>query len=439
MTANEFILLFSAIPIGLVSGLIFGMPPSLVILLALPLLWSIDPNFILAFYVIIMITSQYTNSVMAIYTGIPGDITAIPIVKERKSLFQNFSIRENLQRTAVASTIGVIFGWTFLLLFFEIISQYSNNLMRSTIILAVLVSILLISIFWKGNHKLINFFLVIVGSVTGMVGYHYIINLNVLTFNNLSLIGGLPLIAGFSGLYAIPNILHLTKFYKDSKINENFNEDSKQKPFFFVDFRTGLDSLWGSFIGIMGLIPLIGCTMSSNLSYAVSKKITPISLRRAVFSESANSSAFVIVMAPLLFFGVAIIPSEFILLETLRGSGWRADNVNRETFFILLFVSLLTVVISYYFSTRIAQYTVIFLIKYIKYISIFLLFAISSNVYFIGGLTNEYGLYMTTFAFSSMAGIILNKLKIDTLPLIFSWAIAEMLINTSITVISLYS
>lgn len=433
---DQLFFLSLAIPLGLMSGMLMGIPGSIILIISFPMLLILDPNYAIAFYVIISITSQFTNSVMALYAGIPGDTTALPIVAERERLNIYYSIKENLQRTAVSSVIGVIVGIIYLLLFFQILAPFTNYLIRTDFVFAILCLLVLICFFWPGNKFLVNFSLVILGGIIGMVGYHHSLKLNFLTFNNPMLYGGLPFIAGFIGMYAVPNVLSLSVFYNNCEIksrkvskNNEYKSSSKKTVFF---------SIIGALTGVIGLIPLVGSSISSSFVYGISKRFTNSPLKLAVLSESSNSSAFVIVLAPLLFFGIAIVPSEMILLTSIQMNGWDITKVTNDTFILLVSAAFITLVISYFFSTTFAKFFVELLKKYLKYAIPLLISILVFNVYFVGSLTKETEIYIITFILSVLSGIMLKKMNVSSLPLIIIWGISESIIKSTVTINSLY-
>lgn len=434
---EQLFLLSLAVPIGLLSGLAIGIPGSVAILLSYPLLFELNFNFILAFYLIVAITTQFTNSVMAIYAGIPGDITAIPIVNEREKLFKNFSVEENLHRTAIASIFGVIFGIAFLFFAFNAFSKYSNYLLRSEVLFFLLISIIVISLFWKPNTVKINLPLIGFGLLIGTIGYHPNIQYSIMTFDKPLLMGGFPFIAGFIGMYAAPNIFQISKMYENTIHSQLFSSNyfykNKNKNNFYI-----FDYFLGSIIGLVGLIPLIGSSMSSNLAYSISRKLTKCSLRRAVASESSNSSSHIIVLGPLLFFGIAIVPSEMILLNVLSSSGWNLNHITEKTFFILLVTATTILPVCYIASTYFAKIIVQCIIYNAKIIAPIIFVFLICNVFYIGSLTSEIEIYLITFVFSLVLGILFKKMNIQCLPLIFSWAISDTLINIGNKISILY-
>ena len=67
--------------IGILTGVVFGIIPGagpfLAVATIYPLLFLLDPFNILLFYISLLLTTNYTNSVTGILYGIPGDATAV--------------------------------------------------------------------------------------------------------------------------------------------------------------------------------------------------------------------------------------------------------------------------------------------------------------------------------------------------------------------------
>lgn len=414
-----------AIPIGLIVGMMPGVALSVATLVSIPILIQLDFNQIISFFVCIGIASQFSNSVIAIYAGIPGDFTALPIVSERKNLLKYYSIKENLFRTATASSIGTLIGILFTLAFFMILSPYSKWLMRSETLFIVLIIIILGGLFWPMNKFLTNVFLVFTGSFIGIIGYYPTFQVDILTFGNSYLYSGIPVMAGLLALYAFPNVINLSATLKTAKLTNSTTKTKQTPPKFFY-----ANSLMGASIGcVCGLIPLISAWSASSTAYTISKRINAKSINHAICSESANSAAYVTLIAPLLVFGVAIIPSEVILIELLRFEGWTAKSVNYNTFFVLIIMSIITILVSYSCSTFMAKSLVQFMIKNHNKLLLLTFSLLFGSLYFMGKYTSELEMYFLTFFVLCPIGLIMHHRKIDPLPLIFSWGIISIIIH----------
>ena len=77
--------------LGIVAGIIFGIIPGagpfLAIATLYPFLATFDAISIFIFYVSLLITTNYTNSVTGILYGIPGDAAAVTTARYGHKMF----------------------------------------------------------------------------------------------------------------------------------------------------------------------------------------------------------------------------------------------------------------------------------------------------------------------------------------------------------------
>ena len=432
---HSLFIVLCAIPIGILAGMMPGVPTSVVLLLTFPVIYNLPFDFLIAFYAAVAICTQFSNSVVAIYAGIPGDLTALPVVRERDNLLRLFSLKENLYRTAVASVFGTLVAFLILLFFVRYLSQYSIFLLRTEVLFSAMLIIFVGCIFWPNNSPLTNFIIAIIGGIIGIVGFNNILLIDFLTFNNSYLYGGIPIFPAFIALYAMPNLLKLNKQKKSYTLATDSVELS-----FISGQKNGKAVLLGSLTGsIAGLVPLLGTYSSSSVAYWFAKKLKFNSINRVICSESSNSAAFIIVLAPLLVFGIAIVPSELILLNLLSVNGWVIEDVTPKTLYFLAGVSFVSVVFGYYSCTKLARPLVNFIANSGSWMPWIFFLTLLVNVYIMAGYTNEEGIYFITFILCSLVSLFFNKNNIDPVPLIFSWAIGEQLIATSVRMLNLYS
>ena len=159
--------------IGIVSGTVFGIIPGagpfIATALLYPLLASTAPVNIMMYYVSVLITSNYTNSVTAILYGIPGDATAISTAKYGHRLFTKGFGSLAVSSNAISSTAGVMFAvGVFLLALPRVLDLFKfYNSIVQTIIIAV--AILMITFLTKQN-KIATLLLFLLGGVLAKVG-----------------------------------------------------------------------------------------------------------------------------------------------------------------------------------------------------------------------------------------------------------------------------
>ena len=133
---------------GVVFGIIPGAGPFLAIATIYPLLLNLDPFNILIYYIALLITTNYTNSVTAILYGIPGDPTAVVTARHGHTLFLKGEGHLAVSSNAVSSTIGSIFAIGLFLLFLPniyIAFQFYNSTIQLVVISLALVLLTMLS------------------------------------------------------------------------------------------------------------------------------------------------------------------------------------------------------------------------------------------------------------------------------------------------------
>jgi TctA family transporter len=141
-------------------------------------------------------------------------------------------------------------------------------------------------------------------------------------------------------------------------------------------------------------------------------------------SETSNNSANISVLIPLLLLGIAIIPSEYILLSILEVNGL---NVTWEqlsySFNSILWFLLISNFISFVFAWNLFKYILIFIKYTSKYlVSIFLIVSFYT-VYNIGSIYSQEIYYIIVMLIFSTIGLFFRK--IDYIPFIFTFLIQQ--------------
>ena len=159
---------------GILSGVLFGVIPGagpfLAIATLYPLLFTLDPFNLLLFYISLLITTNYTNSVTGILYGIPGDASAVSTARHGHNLFLKGEGHLAVSSNAISSTIGSIFAIGLFLLFlpsiYSIFQFYNSTIQLSIVCLAVLLLTLLSQ---QKVWKTVSLF--IMGGVLAKIGF----------------------------------------------------------------------------------------------------------------------------------------------------------------------------------------------------------------------------------------------------------------------------
>ena len=317
---------------GVLFGLIPGAGPFLAIATLYPLLQILDPFNILLFYISILITTNYTNSVTGILYGIPGDAAAVTTARHGHKLFLKGKGHLAVSNNAISSTIGSIFAIILFLIFLPSIYnvfQFYNSTLQ---LIIISVAIILLTLMSKQKMwKTISLFLF--GGVLAKIGF------NNTTFETWGTFGidyltlGIPFSAVMICLYILPELLK----FRDVEIGEQ-----KTIKKFGYDLSTIPATGVGSFIGFWcGLIPGVTNILGSYLSATFVKT----DLDKIAAAESANNSGVLSSLLPLIILGIPIVGSEVLIyyLIVTKGFTFSVDTISYFTD-ILYFIPIVLII-----------------------------------------------------------------------------------------------
>jgi putative tricarboxylic transport membrane protein len=435
-----FILLLATVA-GLFVGLIPGIGSSVLMLSALPFLYFLSPEICIIFYAVGIQSSQFSGSVSAINFGIMGELTSYPALKERHYILKNNLQKTALKFTALGSLLTCIIPIIFLYPLSRWFQQHSL-IMRSDFTLCVMLIIILFSVLYKNNSKIINLFLICIGILISHIGVtsQGSAQREFLTFNQSFLFGGIPMISILGGLIAIPLIIKCIKWNKKISIIKSKITEKKIRFPFISCFRGGLLGLF------TGLIPAIGTQIGSNLAWRVEKIFFPKNTHESVMArltsaESANNGSQITVLIPLLVIGVAIVPSEMILLSLLETKSWVPGKLSWNLLgfnfyswlmITLIISSIICYLICYSFIGIISPW----IKKNFDMISKFCILIMTVSVFYAGSLVESRLFFICCFLIFSTIGIFLKK--IDFIPLVVGYFIGDILLDTILILSFIY-
>ena len=322
--------------LGVLSGVLFGVIPGagpfLAIATLYPLLQILDPFNILLFYISLLITTNYTNSVTGILYGIPGDAAAVTTARHGHKLFLKGKGHLAVSNNAISSTIGSVFAIILFLLFLPSIYnvfRFYNSTLRLVIICTAIVFLTLLS--KQKIWKTVSLFLF--GGVLAKIGF------NNTTFETWGTFGidyltlGIPFSAVMICLYILPELLK----FRDVEIGEQ-----KKINKFGYDPSTITSTGIGSFVGFWcGLIPGVTNILGSYLSANFVKK----DLNKIAAAEAANNSGALSSLLPLIILGIPIVGSEVLIFYLIVTKGF-IFSVDTMSYFtdILYFIPIVLII-----------------------------------------------------------------------------------------------
>mgnify|MGYP006077328923 FL=1 len=412
----DWLLLISAPFIGLLVGLMPALGATLLLILMYPWLVQFDVATIIMFYAIVGGARDFSGSVSALNFGLLGEVTSVPILKERNIIVNDHKNLNALRNTMLGSLFGVAFGMMVLWISVAQAKHYPW-LLRSDVIATMLaIAVMFLSV-WKGNKVWINCLLMLFGFFLGKVGFDAATNTDFMVFGNMYLSGGIPVYPVLFGLYAMPMLYEVV-----TQSKPEYLDVSNQKITSPIKFSTMIRA--GSIGSICGLIPFVGSTISSQLAYNIEHKFYPKensehALARISAAETSNNAGQVTMLIPLLVLGIAVQSSEVVLINIASQVGWDVDTLVTHSFMLKLMAAL---VIGALVSGIMCYNLVIHLTKFfVKYFG-WLLAALSTlfvvNILHIGSMADQLYYYAIVFVISLALGLLSRKFKIDHVPTI---------------------
>ena len=308
------------ITLGIFTGMLPGVGIFTTVFLFLGMLKTMDAFSIILFYVSLICTTHYIGSVVAIYLGVPGEQTSLIACRYGFKIFQRKNSLGDLliSGTAMGSFIGSMLG-----IFFIVVSFFWMSISLpffSMKIQLVLFLVIFIAMACHGGSKkiLLNIFFIALGTLLGSIGFNHIQSIT-LTFGQNWLVPGLNPVLIILILFVIPNMIMHTNFQtKKNSVPEKIRSTPRVIKGVRVAGKYFYTVLRGSFVGsIMGLVPGVGTSACSQVAAAMETKTRKGFIPKVMAAEAANNSAVLTSIIPLLLFGIPILPSEAIILDIL--------------------------------------------------------------------------------------------------------------------------
>jgi len=411
--------------VGLAIGIVPGIGTTFVMIATYGILNTWDPSQIIAFYVAVTMSSQFAGSVSALIFGLPGEVTSQPAISERHDLQLNGQIGTAVQHTALSSLIAVCFALGVTMLLWKWLPSFVYVL-RTEVKLLLLCLILGIIGTSGRNTVRTNYIMVVVGILTGLVGFNYQGQL-ILTFDQWWLASGIPITVLLLGFIAVPSMLNFPKV--------EFNAESIEiKPHSIAWTSIARGSVIGSFVG---LVPVIGNMISSNFAWLVEKsKKSTTALQRVSSAEAANNSGNVMVLLPLLMFGLPIVGSEMILYSLISAKGWTHVNLTITVLWQIYVAAIVSSLIGWALCGPVVKYLIIFIQKNYSILVKFAFAIVTISMLYLGHQAHNIWFYLLASTICVVIGVLLRHR--DFTPLLIGSLIAAPLVSAGQVVYQLY-
>jgi len=310
-SASPWLVVVPGILIGLVFGAIPGLQISMAMAIFLPMTLYLDFMQAMLFLTAIFTGGSFGGSIPAILMNIPGTSSAIATAFDGYPMSRKGEHNLALGVALGASCIGVIVGYSILLLLIGPISEIVLKVGPAEMSVVILWGITLIGSLSSGS-LLKGVISGLIGLLVGTIGYSEA-GVARGTMGSAYLLDGVPVIPAMIGMFAASELFRLVG-------TRYLVEDSAARKVsvrvIVSGFRMAFSYPWivlrGSLIGVfVGAVPGVGSSVANLLSYMITKKSDPDpgsfgkgNPSGVIASEAANSTSEAGSMATLLALGI---------------------------------------------------------------------------------------------------------------------------------------
>ena len=310
-SGTPWLIVVPGILIGLVFGAIPGLQISMAMAIFLPLTLYMDFMQAMLFLTAIFTGGDFGGSIPAVLMNIPGTSSSIATAFDGYPMSRKGEHNLALGVALGASCIGVIIGYSILLLLINPISQIVLKVGPAEMAAVILWGITLIGGLSSGS-PLKGLISGLVGLLIGTIGYSEA-GVTRGTFGSPYLLDGVPVIPAMIGMFAASELFRLV--HKDYLVEDKAARKVSVRQI-LAGFRSALTHPWivlrGSLIGVfVGSVPGVGSSVANLLSYMATRRQSsdPDSFGKGnpsgvVASEAANSTSEAGSMATLLALGI---------------------------------------------------------------------------------------------------------------------------------------
>lgn len=259
--------------LGILVGAIPGLSSPMVIVVLLPITYTMEPLPALLLLIGIYNASKLGGAFPAVLLRTPGTPAAACTCIEGHAMAERGEAGEAIGYSIFASTAGGVASFLACLFLSPIIAAVAIKAASADIALIGVLGLVMVCIFSRGNmiKGLIG---VALGLLISSVGADPVTGTVRYTFGNPKLISGIPFISPLVGMFAIGVVLSDIKVIGKKVVKQEGKEKVKVKiPTIKEGLKYWREFLIGAAYGItVGAIPGVGAEGSTWMAYATAKK-----------------------------------------------------------------------------------------------------------------------------------------------------------------------
>ena len=310
--------------VGIVLGALPGLSPTMSVALLIPFTFHMEPESGL-----ILLGAMYTatvagGAISAILVNVPGAPANIATAMDGHKMAKQGKSKEALHYCFISSFVGGIFGVVILIFFTPPLAELSLKFGTTELFWIAILGITIIATI-DSKSVIKGLLSGLFGLMLATIGDNPVLGVERFVFTE-HLTGGVNIVVGLIGLFAMPQVLNLMENYYSQKnaALSAVGSSTLMSSFRYVFGRAKALSI-GSMIGsIIGIIPGAGGQIAGLVSYDQTKKFSKNSDNYGkgepegiVAAESANNSMVGPSLIPLLTLSIPGSPTAAVLLGGL--------------------------------------------------------------------------------------------------------------------------
>ncbi|MBM9593176.1 tripartite tricarboxylate transporter permease [Roseitranquillus sediminis] len=351
--ADPWVLLF--VFLGAIIGLVFGAAPGLTatsaIVLFLPVTYAMGPVTSMALLLGIYCSGYFAGSIPAILINTPGAPGSAATALDGYALAQAGQGDRAIVTAISSSFVGGLFSLTLLALIAPSLARVALSFTSVEYFTFALVGIVCVAGISKGS-MMKGLTAAFIGILASTVGLDPVSGVSRFTFGEPNLLGGIPTTAALIGLFAVAQMMLLTRLR---------DMDAEILP---VQERTSVASVWGEMFrnkwlmfksatigALIGILPGTGPSIASWVSYSDALRTAGPKdrygkgdVKGVISCEVSNNAVTGGALVPLLTLGIPGDPVTAVLIGALLIQGIEAGPFfipqNTELFYAILVLLL---------------------------------------------------------------------------------------------------
>ena len=309
---------------GIILGALPGLSPTMSVALLIPFTFHMKPESGL-----ILLGAMYTatvagGAISAILVNVPGAPANIATAMDGHQMAKKGMSREALHYCFISSFVGGIFGVFILIFFTPPLARLSLEFGTTELFWIAILGITIIATI-DSKSVVKGLLSGLFGLMLATIGDNPVLGVERFVFTD-HLEGGVNIVVGLIGLFAMPQVLNLMEKYYSEKnaVLSSEGHSSLMQSFRFVFSKLKALSI-GSFVGsLIGIIPGAGGKIAGLVAYDQTKKVSKNQSNYGkgepegiIAAESANNSMVGPSLIPLLTLSIPGSPTAAVLLGGL--------------------------------------------------------------------------------------------------------------------------